>query len=177
MPKQRAGTADQKTAYALTQDVKGTSILDAKLDEVIQLKLVGASDQAIASRLDVARSTVTKFVGKAMVRKQIEQAQHELIVGAVRQAATGARSAINVFMYGIDMTNDVPYALRLRAASEITRLVGIERMAAAIDGHAEAVGEFSATVEQLRSKAQLMETRIVEAEAHEMPQALKAVGE
>jgi hypothetical protein len=50
-------------------------------------------------------------------------------------------------------------------------------MAAAIDGHAEAVGEFSATVEQLRSKAELMEGRIVEAEAHEMPQGLKAVGE
>lgn len=153
------------------------SQLDEHLEEIIQLKLVGASDNAVATRFNVARSTVTQFLQKPMVRKQIEQAQHDLVMGAVRQASTGARQAINVLLQAIDPATDngkVPWSIRVRAATEITRMVGIERMAGAMETSADTIADAVAIVDATRSKAALMEQRIIDAESTEIP-PLRAV--
>lgn len=158
-------------------DTKGSSILDARLDEIVQLKLVGATDHAIATQMGVARSTVTKFCAKPMVRKQIDQSQHELVMASVRQAITGARAAINVFLRTVDPKSDAPLALQIQAAREITRIVGIERMAASIDTAAEMMHSDSVR-ESIVAKAKLAEQRTIDAESRELPTGeLRVVGD
>ncbi len=158
---------------------QGARMLDPHLAEIIDLKLVGASDQAVANRYEVARSTVTKFVAQPMVRKAIDQAQHDLVLGAVRQASTGARQAITTLLNAIDPATDngnVPWNTRVRAASEITRMVGVERIAGAMETSADTLADAISVSDSLREKAALMEARIVEAESIELP-GLRAVGD
>jgi DNA-binding CsgD family transcriptional regulator len=154
---------------------KGVSELDDHLDDIVQWKLTGATDQAIANQLGVHRSTVTRFCNRAMVRKQIDQAQHELIVGAVRRASASAGAAIGVLMHAVDMSNDVPMALRIKAASEIVKLVGVERLAQSMDMNTEALADHDAAFDAVRAKAALMEQRVVEADAIELPTGLRVV--
>lgn len=152
----------------IPDDKKGSSLLDDRLDEVVRLKLVGATDHAIATQMEVARSTVTKFCAKPMVRKQIDMAQHDLVMSSVRQAVTGARAAINVFLRAVDPQSDTPQALQIQAAREIVRIVGVERMAASIDNAADAMRDGSAR-DALLEKARLHEQRVIDAQAVELP--------
>lgn len=146
------------------------STLDQHLDEIVELKLVGASDAAVANRLGVDRSTVTRFCQKPMVRKAIDQAQHDLVTSAVRKASTAAGQAISVLIEAIDpKTKDVPWPIRIRAASEITKMVGIERMASAMEVTGQTVADALTASDSIRQKAELMEQRIIEAESTEMP--------
>jgi predicted XRE-type DNA-binding protein len=150
-----------------------TPMLDEHLEQVIQWKLAGLSDRQIADQLGIHNSTVSRFVKKPLFQKALHDAHRELMQAAVRRVESATGPALNTLLRAMHPdTPDVPWNVRVQAANSIFRLLGVDRMAQAMEGIGESIGESVRAT--MLEKVEAMEARVIETTAAE-PEAAPAL--
>lgn len=109
----------------------GTVLLDAHLDRVVELKLLGVKDRDIAAELDVNHATVSRYVRRPKVSKEIDRAHGELMKRASRQLAFGAEWAVEALLYFVNPANreSIKPQYQLQAAKIMMDTIGLGRVA------------------------------------------------
>jgi hypothetical protein len=112
-------------------------LTDDHMERIVEAKLQGASDKAVAEQLDVSRAVVQRFTQRPEFKAAINTAHADLLTNASRRLASAASVATGTLLRAMT-TDDVPWSVKVRAAQTVFRSLGVERMAAAVDNHGDA---------------------------------------
>ena len=136
-------------------------MLDEHADRIIQWSMAGMSARAIAERLDVSNSTVSRWLKRPGNASLLRDARQEAMQQAMRAATTAAVPAIATLLAAVQ-DDRAPWRDRTFAANSILRLLGMDRLAVAMD-HQTAATLISAK-ETLAAKTSEMIARAQSAE-------------
>jgi hypothetical protein len=150
--------------YAGTITNNNAPVLEPHLDRVVEMKMAGAADRQIAAELGVDHTTVSRFLRKPSVRKEIDRAHGELMKRASRQLSLGAGWAVETLLHYVNPDNrdKVEPRFQLQATKIMMDTIGLGRMADATELLGEAITDTVA--ESARAKVLAIEASFVEAE-------------
>jgi hypothetical protein len=139
-------------------------VLEPHLDRVVEMKMAGAADRQIAAELGVDHTTVSRFLRKPSVMKEIDRAHGELMKRASRQLSLGAGWAVETLLHYVNPDNrdKVEPRFQLQATKIMMDTIGLGRMADATELLGEAITDTVA--ESARAKVLAIEASFVEAE-------------
>lgn len=166
------------TSTASRPGKREQSTLDEHLDKIVEWKMAGMSDRAIADNLGYSNSAVSRYTQRPLVKKAIDQAHGEVMKRAVRQLATASGFAVQTLIHYTNPANrdTTPPNLQIQASKIMLETIGVGRLADAADMVGEAFNEQAAS--SAREKARAIEARIVDDEANEaLPKGLRVVGD
>lgn len=135
------------------------SKLDEHRADIIAAKVAGSSDRAIGERLQVAGTTVSRYVKRPEIRDAIAQGQRDLLDESMAAMTVVTRRAIQVMAEALQSPDLV---FKTAAADRLLKHSGIREILVDRLTSGDSISPVASVAEQARAKAAAIEARLVD---------------